>query len=132
MKHRLAIALVAGALGGLSALALPCAAQTLSTPPSAPNQAPQTPQSGPHPSLTSAGVPGTVSSGTTSAISPAACSLPSSGPGMSFGTVGRGLPGLAGGPPVTAPMGARDPSASYMSPPAIGPLFCDPSLNIAC
>jgi len=39
---------------------------------------------------------------------------------------------MAGGPPVTAPMGARDPSASYMSPPAIGPLFCDPSLNIAC
>ena len=132
MKYQLAIALVAGALGGLISLTIPCAAQTLSVPSSSPDQAPQNPQSGPQPSLPSAGVPGTVSSGTTSGLTPAASSIPSSSPGMSFGTVGRGLPGMVGGPPVAAPMGARDPSASYISPPVIGPLFCDPSLNIAC
>ena len=45
---------------------------------------------------------------------------------------GRGLPGMPGGPPIKAPMGAQDPSTSYMRPPVIGPLFCDPSINIAC
>lgn len=131
MKHRLAIALVAGALGGMSALAIPCMAQTL-VPPGAPNQVPQTPQVVPQPLLPGAESPGAISPGTTSAVAPAVTSTSGSSPGILFGTVGRGLPGMAGGPPVTAPMGARDPSASYMSPPVIGPLFCDPSLNIAC
>lgn len=131
MKHQFAIALVAGALGGLSFLAIPCAAQTLG-PPGAPNQAPQTPQVVPQPLLPGTEAPGTVSSGTTSAVAPATGPTPPAGPARSFGTAGRGLPGMTGGPPVTAPMGARDPSASYMSPPVIGPLFCDPSLNIAC
>jgi hypothetical protein len=45
---------------------------------------------------------------------------------------GRALPGMPRGAPIKSPMGARDPTASYMRPPVIGPLFCDPSINIAC
>ena len=43
-----------------------------------------------------------------------------------------GLPGMQGGSPVNRPMGAQDPSADYMRPPVVGPLFCDPALNIPC
>jgi hypothetical protein len=65
---------------------------------------------------------------------------PSALPGMtgsssvrkSFGTAGRGLPGMPGGPPLKSAMGAQDPSSSYMRPSAIGPLYCDPALNIPC
>ena len=49
-----------------------------------------------------------------------------------FGNAGRGLPGMPGGPPVASPPGAQDPTAGYMRPPVIGPLFCDPALNIDC
>lgn len=49
-----------------------------------------------------------------------------------FTSAGRGLPGMQGGPPLNAPMGAQDPSRSYMQPPIVGPLFCDPALNIQC
>lgn len=50
----------------------------------------------------------------------------------SFGGAGRGLPGMPGGPPLKGPMGAQDPTADYMRPPVIGPLFCDPAVNIPC
>ncbi|HEU4686397.1 MAG TPA: hypothetical protein VFS39_17955 [Nitrospira sp.] len=50
---------------------------------------------------------------------------PSTGAVTNFGGAGRGLPGLQGGPPLNTPMGAQDPTADYMRPPAIGPLFCD-------
>jgi len=49
-----------------------------------------------------------------------------------FTSAGRGLPGMQGGPPLNAPMGAQDPSRSYMQPSTVGPLFCDPALNIQC
>jgi hypothetical protein len=49
-----------------------------------------------------------------------------------FTSAGRGLPGMQGGPPVNGPVGAQDPSSSFMRPPTIGPLFCDPALNIQC
>jgi hypothetical protein len=49
-----------------------------------------------------------------------------------FGSAGRGLPGMPGGPPLKSPMGAQDPTADYMRPPVVGPLFCDPALNIPC
>ena len=49
-----------------------------------------------------------------------------------FGRAGRGLPGMPGGPPLKAPMGAQDPTDDYMRPPVIGPLFCDPAVNIPC
>jgi hypothetical protein len=50
----------------------------------------------------------------------------------SFGNAGRGLPGMPGGPPLKGPMGAQDPTADYMRPPVVGPLFCDPAVNISC
>jgi hypothetical protein len=56
-------------------------------------------------------------------------------PGVSsapFTSAGRGLPGMQGGPPVNGPVGARDPSSDFMRPPNVGPLFCDPALNIQC
>lgn len=53
-------------------------------------------------------------------------------PGFSLGSAGRGLPGMPGGPPLHASMGAQDPSPRYMRPPVIGPLFCDPAINITC
>ena len=49
-----------------------------------------------------------------------------------FTGAGRGLPGMPGGPPVNSPLGARDPSAQYMRPPTVGPLICDPAVDIAC
>ena len=52
--------------------------------------------------------------------------------GSTLGGAGRGLPGMAGGPPLNAPMGAQDPTASYMRPPAVGPLFCDPAVDMVC
>jgi hypothetical protein len=57
--------------------------------------------------------------------------LRSAGAGA-LNSIGRGVPGMSGGPPLNSPMGARDPSAQYMRPPTIGPLFCDPALNIPC
>ncbi len=127
MKHRLTIVLVIGVLGGLSAI--PCAAQPLPVPPSAPNQAPLNPAAGLQPLLPGTGVPGTVSPGPTSTLTPSVGPMPGAGPGTS---AGRGLPGMPGGPPVIAPMGAGDPSARYMRPPVVGPLFCDPAIDIAC
>ena len=131
-KHRLAIALVVGALGGLSAMAMPCAAQMVPGPPGVPNQAPQNPAAVPQPSFPSIGLPGTQGFGTTPALPPATSPTPGAGMGKSFGTAGRGLPGMPGGPPLTSPLGAQDPSSRYMRPVVIGPLFCDPSLNIDC
>jgi hypothetical protein len=49
-----------------------------------------------------------------------------------FTGAGRGLPGMPGGPPLNSPLGARDPSAQYMRPPAIGPLLCDPAVDVLC
>ena len=52
--------------------------------------------------------------------------------GKSFGTIGKGLPGMTGGPALTAPMGSQDPASRYMRPTVIPPLFCDPAINIPC
>lgn len=49
-----------------------------------------------------------------------------------YNSAGRGLPGMPGGPLLNSSMGAQDPTARYMRPPVIGPLFCDPGINIAC
>jgi hypothetical protein len=49
-----------------------------------------------------------------------------------FSGAGRGLPGMPGGPPLNTPLGARDPSAQFMRPPSVGPLFCDPALDVQC
>ena len=65
------------------------------------------------------------------ASAPQSNTTPSS-QGKSFGTIGKGLPGMTGGPALTAPMGSQDPSSRYMRPTVIPPLFCDPSINIPC
>lgn len=49
-----------------------------------------------------------------------------------FISAGGGLPGMPGGPPLGGAGGAFDRSSDYMTPPVIGPLFCDPALNITC
>lgn len=54
------------------------------------------------------------------------------GPTPAFLGAGRGLPGMPGGPPLNSPPGARDPAAQYMSPPTVGPLICDPAVDVAC
>jgi hypothetical protein len=66
---------------------------------------------------------------TTNQLEPAA-----GGPGRTpvFLGAGRGLPGMPGGPPVNSPLGARDPAAQYMRPPTVGPLICDPAVDVAC
>ncbi len=132
MKPPVQIAFSLGVLAGLSVMILPCAAQTVSVSPSAQSQTPQSGQAGLQPSLPIAGVPGAAASGQAPTLTPIVSPAVGSGSQMSFGTAGRGLPGMPGGSPINAPMGAQDPSARYMRPPVIGPLFCDPSLNIAC
>ncbi|MEK6804128.1 MAG: hypothetical protein AABZ34_15930 [Nitrospirota bacterium] len=65
------------------------------------------------------------------ASAPQSNTIPSS-QGKSFGTIGKGLPGMTGGPALTAPMGSQDPSSRFMRPAVLPPLFCDPSINIPC
>ncbi len=72
-----------------------------------------------------------ISSTASGASAPQSNTIPSS-QGKSFGTIGRGLPGMTSGPTLTGPMGSQDPSARYMRPTVIPPLFCDPAINIPC
>ncbi|MBX3341928.1 MAG: hypothetical protein KF711_10085 [Nitrospira sp.] len=72
-----------------------------------------------------------ISSTASGASAPQSNTIPSSR-GKSFGTIGQGLPGMTSGPTLTAPMGSQDPSARYMRPTVIPPLFCDPAINIPC
>ena len=68
-------------------------------------------------------------------LTPATTSQLAPNPGVSsapFTSAGRGLPGMQGGPPINGPVGAQDPSSGYMRPQTLGPLFCDPALNIQC
>ena len=69
-------------------------------------------------------------------VTPATTNQLSSGGGTGgaalFGGAGRGLPGMPGGPPLNGTLGARDPNSQYMRPPAVGPLFCDPAINLPC
>lgn len=138
MTPRVAIALVAGALGGVSAIAGPCLAQTLSIPSSTQNEVALNPAAGSQLSTT----PGTVTPvtpnlapqpGLTPGVAaPTSGVTQSSSAGNLFGAAGRGLPGMSGGSPLNAPMGAQDLSTRYMRPPVIGPLECDLSLDPAC
>ncbi len=73
----------------------------------------------------------TISSTASGASPPPGATIPSS-QGKAFGTVGAGLPGMTGGPPLTSGLGALDPASGYRPPSVIEPLFCDPSVNIPC
>ncbi len=110
-------------------LAFPCMAQTPPTP------QPQTQATSPPvlPGPLSSDVtppPGAATPPVTPSVLPG--SSVSSSVGKSFGTAGRGLPGMPGGPPISEAAGARDRSSDYMRPPVVGPLFCDPAINIPC
>lgn len=131
MEYPLTIAIVVGTFAGLIACDNLCQAQTITIQDGTQSQIPQNPQAGQvHPPLPTLGVPGSI-------ISPPTTPGLKGGPVISrprirVGIAGRALPGMPGGPPLKGPMGAQDPSASYMRPTVIGPLFCDPSINIAC
>jgi hypothetical protein len=116
--------LLSGILVGL--VTIPCAAQT----------PPPSPQNQPQPNLQPAAQEIVPVGAATAAVAQAPPALPgmtqSSSVGKSFGSAGRGLPGMPAGPPLNGAMGSQDPSSSFMSPPTIGPLFCDPALNIPC
>lgn len=73
----------------------------------------------------------TITSTASGASAPQSNTIPSS-QGKLFGTIGKGLPGMTGGPTLNAPMGSQDPASRYMRPTVIPPLFCDPAINIPC
>ena len=130
-RHELC-GLAVSALFVVGALANPCGAQTPSPAPPVQNQAVQPPQ-GTLPAATpSAGVSGQVNVGPTSVPNPGVGSTTSSSFGKRFGSVGQGLPGMPGGPPIKGSMESQDPSSRYMRPPVIPPLLCDPAVNIPC
>jgi hypothetical protein len=118
---------VVSALFVVGVLANPCGAQTPPAAPPVQNQAGQLLQSVP-----SAVVPGQANAGPTSVPTPGVGSSVSSSTGKTFGSAGRGLPGMPGGPPIKGLMGSQDPSSRYMTPPIIPPLLCDPAVNIPC
>jgi hypothetical protein len=119
-------------LAEVGTLVFPCGAQAppaAPTPPSIQNQPNQLPQAGALPGIQNATVPG----------QPTAVPAPgivgtttSSSAGKAFGSVGQGLPGMPGGPPVNGPPGSQDPSSQYNIPPLIPAVLCDPAVNIPC
>ena len=131
MQYTLAIAIVVGTITGLMAWDDSCPAQTITVQDGTQSHAPQNSQAGQvQPALPFFGNPGSI---ITPPTTPGLRGSPViSRARIPMGIAGRGLPGMPGGPPLKSPMGAQDPSASYMRPPVIGPLFCDPSINIAC
>ncbi|SLM46623.1 conserved exported protein of unknown function [Nitrospira japonica] len=78
---------------------------------------------------TTAGAAGGV---TPAQVAPGVNTAVSSSIGKSFGTVGRGLPGFPGGPPLNGTPGVGDTSTSSMRPKTIPPLLCDPAVDIPC
>ena len=110
----------------VGALANPCGAQMAPVQP-AQNQALRSPQAEP-----SVGASGQADIGPTSGESSRVGPTTSSSAGKRFGSAGRGLPGMPGGPPIKGSMGYQDPSSRYMRPPVIPPLLCDPAVNIPC
>jgi hypothetical protein len=106
-------------------------AQTTPTPANPQNPSTQSLLSGVDPARVPAGstTPQTIPSLT--AIQGVASIASSSRPG-SLRTAGRGLPGMAGGPPIRGPLGYQDPASRYMQPLTLGPLLCDPLVDGLC
>jgi hypothetical protein len=111
-------------------------AQTSTTPSNAPpNQSlsPQNLQGGQPTQAPGSSVPANVTtSQTTLGQNPTVGGAPASTTTSPRVTVGQGLPGMPGGPPLGGAGGAIDQSTDYMTPPVVGPLFCDPAMNIPC
>ncbi|BFU94199.1 MAG: conserved exported protein of unknown function [Nitrospira sp.] len=83
--------------------------------------------------LSAAGTAGPAGGITPSQVAPGINTEVSSSIGKSFGTVGRGLPGFPGGPPLNGtPGGSLTPPASLTRPQTIPPLLCDPAVDIPC
>ncbi len=125
-RHELC-GLAVAALFIFGALANPCGAQTPSSVAPVQNQTVQSPQAEP-----SAGVSGQANVGPTSEMSTGIGSTKSTTAGKRFRSVGQGLPGMLGGPPLKGSMGSQDPSSRYMRPLVIPPLLCDPAVNSPC
>jgi hypothetical protein len=134
MVHYLALAFlfVLVALAGLGALVFPCGAQAppaTPTPPAVQNQPNQLPQARALPSIQNATVPGPANAAPAPGI---VGTTTSSSAGKTFGSVGGGLPGMPGGPPLNGSPGSQDPASQYNIPPMIPPVLCDPAVNIPC
>ena len=134
MKALFCCALILFVMGVVPSLTLDAAGQT-SVAPSTSSQsvAPQNLQGGSQIASPGFSVPATVTTGqTTPTLTPTTNGISASTTTRSFSSVGRGLPGMPGGPRMGSPGGALDPSSNYMAPPIVGPLFCDPALNLPC
>ena len=121
-------------MGLVPSLILDAAGQT-SVAPSTSSQGlvPQNLQGGSQIASPGFAVPATGTTGqTTSTLSPSTSGISLSTTTRSFSSAGRGMPGMPGGPRMGSPGGALDPSSNYMAPPIVGPLFCDPALNLPC
>jgi hypothetical protein len=93
----------------------------------------QSPQGGSQAQSSVSPAPATVTTGqTTVGLTSASTGISASTTSSPVVSVGRGLPGMPGGPRLGAAGGAVDPSNDYMTPPVVGPLFCDPAMNIPC
>lgn len=75
--------------------------------------------------------PAAISSTASGASAPQGVTVQSS-QGISFRTIGAGMPGMTGGPLLTPPLEAQDPPSCYMRPSVLAPLSCDPSINLLC
>jgi hypothetical protein len=135
-NQSLSVLVVLGALAGVGALVFPCSAQTQTqispTPPPVQNQPNQPTQAGVLPPAPNTGGSTQATTGLTSVPVPGVGTTTSSSAGKTFGSAGRGLPGMPGGPAVNGSMGAQDPSSQYMRPLSIPPVLCDPAVNIPC
>src|SRR4051794_2434285 len=110
MRHYLTISIVCV----VGVLAHPCAAQTPPATPTVQNQSGQSILPVP-----SAVVSGQANAGSTSVPTLGVGSSVSSSTGKTFGSAGRGLPGMPGGSPIKGSMGSQDPSSQFMTPPVI-------------
>jgi len=131
MNPRGLIAFLVVVCGELSVLTFPCGAQTLSTP-TTPTQALLSQQLGTQLLLPNIGGAAAAGTAVISPLTPIPSTTMAAPTQMAPGSAGRGLPGMPGGPPLNGPLGAQDPSSSYMRPPLIGPLECDLIVDPTC
>lgn len=85
----------------------------------------------PTPLLPGMMIPGPIA-GQAAGLVPPPGLLPEATSGRAWSSVGRGLPGMPGGPPLTDRMGAEDPAVRFMRPAVIGALACDLNLDPEC
>lgn len=108
-----------------------CLAQTTPTPANPQIPATQSLQSGVDTSASVTATTAAITPPTVTSTQGVASIRSSSRPG-SLKSAGQGLPGMPGGPPIKGSLGYQDPASTYMRPPTIGPLLCDPLLEGFC